>query len=112
MQISGVSPMHIARAYQVQQNGGVRPATPPTQVRQTQQLLPAQFQPSLSPPNEAQLSANVDAIVAARVSQPVTFNGTADRNISGPALAMYTRAADRIEAGTSLHIGRSVDLSG
>ncbi len=117
MHISGASPMHIARAYQAQQAGQASHVARPVQ---TQQARPAQpvhstvapnsSQP-ITPPNVAQMSTQVNELIAARVDQPVDFNG-AESRAGGPALAMYTRAADRIEAGTSLHIGRSLDLRG
>ena len=54
-----------------------------------------------------------DQLIAASVSQPVSFDALAQAN-SAPqaALQLYTRAADKLEVAIALQVGRTIDRTG
>lgn len=107
MRINGVhNPLsfQMAKAYGV---GAARPAPPINNL-----TPPLRNQP----PDSFQPASSVQRLVAARVTQPVNFDGAnaaAERaQPAPPVLQMYTRAADKIEAAVAVHIGRSIDIRG
>jgi len=62
-------------------------------------------------------SSNVRGLVAANVTQPVSFESAQSNPLlrsasASAALQMYTRAADKIEAAVGVALGRMVDLKG
>lgn len=66
---------------------------------------------SLAPPGAMQSSARVQQLVAAKVSQPVTFDSPSVTPLNhSPVLQMYTRAADKIEAAVGVQLGRTLDV--
>jgi hypothetical protein len=90
MQVGGPLPINIARAYNLPRNAG--------QVGPVAQPAPAK---------------GIDTLVAGKTNQPMSFDASPAKPISGGAtLQLYTRAADRIEAATGIAIGKSLDVTG
>ena len=89
--ISPITP-YVARAY------GLPQARPAVAV----EPMPAATATKL--PDNAQM------LVAGRVSGPVEFDGVSVPRSHPAALSLYSRAADRIEAATAVHIGRTIDI--
>ena len=92
MTVSAALPLNVANAY------GIAPR-PPVAVA------------PIAPP---QASRAID-LVAGQVSGPGGLGSLLDATLSPPASAMlqlYTRAADKVEAATSVNVGRLVDLEG
>jgi hypothetical protein len=94
-------PFHIAKAY-----GTVRP--PAGQARTTQ---PGQTQPGLDTVNISGRSANLQKLVAAKVSVPTNFTPSAPVS-DGAAFPMYRHPADKNAAATGVSVGRSLDVNG
>ena len=90
---------HIARAYGL-------PATRPTM-----SIGPAQPASTQSGSID-KLPSPAQALVAGRVNGPIEFDGVSVPRANPAALSLYTRAADRIEAATAVHIGRTIDVKG
>ena len=99
MRIDGVSnsiapiTTHIAQAY------GLPRAQP---------AMPPESMPAAGAVNK--LPANAQTLVAGRVNGPVEFDGVSVPRSHPAALSLYSRAADRIEAATAVHIGRTIDI--
>ena len=92
---------HIARAYGL-------PATRPTM-----SIGPAQpASPTAQSGSIDKLPSPAQALVAGRVDGPIEFDGVSVPRSNPSALSLYTRAADRIEAATAVHIGRTIDVKG
>ena len=89
--ISPITP-HIARAYGLSQ---ARPA------------MPVEGGPAAA---ASKLPDNAHRLVAGRVSGPVEFDGVSVPRSHPAALSLYSRAADRVEAATAIHIGRTIDI--
>ncbi len=107
MQINGSIPMHIARAY------GVKPAattTPAPAPAPTPPAARVQQSDAYAPATAAQPNQRIEALVAGQVNQPIDFAPSPAPQSA--VLQLYTRAADRIEAGTAVQLGRSLDVSG
>lgn len=106
MRIDGPIPFHVAQAY------GVKRPTAPSVISPTQ--------PPVSPSVEGvdassgvKPSESLKQLIAGKVAQGVDFDSASTpARPSGPVLQLYNRAADKIEAATGVHLGRSLDLKG
>lgn len=108
MHINGSIPVHVARAYGVNRAQPTRPAGPATPAQPV-----ARIRPSDSHEPGQTSNAKIDALVAGRVDQPISFQGAAaPKSAPNAVLQLYTRAADRIEAATAVQLGRSLDVTG
>lgn len=107
MQINGSIPFHIARAYGVTKPQAARPSAPAMPVQPTSAPRAAD---SFQPTNAPAKSQAIQSLIAGQVNKPIDFTPAAQSNTG--ALQLYTRSADRIEAATSLHVGRSCDVKG
>jgi hypothetical protein len=109
MRITGTSsslPLNIAKAY------GVKPAAT---TRPTDGTSPIASIAPARKPDSFQSSSVANPLVAARVSQKVNFDSAAairPVQSAAPALPMYTRAADKMEAAVAVQIGRTLDVTG
>lgn len=96
MRVDGSLPMHIARAY------GVRAAAP---------VAP----PAAAAAATARPAGLVAGTVAVRpdfvTGDPGTAPPAATVARSAGSYAMYTRAADLVEAAVSVQVGRTIDLT-
>jgi len=93
--------MHIARAY------GVTPSNPTPQSPGSPGA-PHTEKPATTPNNE-----RMQSLLAARVAEPVNFDApTAASDAEAPALPLYTRAADKVEAAVAVQVGRTIDVKG
>lgn len=92
---------HIARAY------GLPAARPALSITSAQPAVPAAQTESIH-----KLPAPAQSLVAGRVNGPIEFDGVSVPRTNPAALSLYTRAADRIEAATAVHIGRTIDVKG
>jgi len=103
MRISGSLPFNVAQAYGIkpQQVATTTPATPVEPVARTRPTG-----------TEADSAAHVRSLVAATVQGGVTFDGASTIPAAKSSLTLYTRAADTIEAATSIELGRRVDMRG
>lgn len=109
MQIHGSLPMHIARAYGVHSPSPARASAPTTPAKPAGPI--ARIQPDDAfETSAANRSQRIESLIAGRVDHPIDFTPTPAPQ--SEALQMYTRAADRIEAATSVHIGQSLDVRG
>jgi hypothetical protein len=89
-------PFHVSRAYGMTGSAPLRPATPAV------------------PPTALQPARNaINQLVAGTVARPPEFSASfAAGATAPPALQLYTRAADKVEAATAVQIGRMFDFSG
>jgi hypothetical protein len=67
---------------------------------------------AISPASTPNAIAGPTALVAGRVPGAVRFDGVSVPRPDMSVLNMYTRAADKIEAATAVHIGRTIDVKG
>jgi hypothetical protein len=102
MRIDGSIPIHIARAY------GVQPQRAATPVQPSEPTTPAQ---RVRETSGAELSEKLQQLIGAKVPGPVDFAAASTPTSPAGAYQLYDRAADRIEAATGVHLGRSIDLS-
>ena len=107
MQINGSIPMHVARAYGVK---SAQPSKLPAAAAPAQPTARLQAGDAYAGAAEAQPNPKIDALVAGRVNQPINFAPAPAPQ--SESLQLYTRAADRIEAGTAVQLGQSLDVSG
>ena len=135
MNISGTGsiPFNAARAYGINAPRPAQPAARPpaasppvanTPVASPYASIPVQ--PTSSPDTVARLDPassvqartqklqqNLLQLLAGTVDQPMDFDQASPMPASNaPLLPMYTRSADQVEAATSLHVGRSIDIRG
>ncbi|MCZ6835208.1 MAG: hypothetical protein O7G85_05475 [Planctomycetota bacterium] len=104
MRIGSNLPFHVAKAYGVQpptKPSIAQPATASTPIQATQPVEKATPGESLQGLIGGQVPGRVDFDAASSIQQP-----------AGPVLQLYTRAADKVEAATSVSLGRSLDLKG
>jgi len=115
MQVTGPIPFHAARAYGMSRPAGA--ATPPLANKAAATASPANLaHPSVSGATDTRAAAGIDTatapvngrLIAGQVPGGVNFSGAIPTQ--GTSLALYTRAADRVEAATAISIGRSLDL--
>jgi hypothetical protein len=100
MHITGTSnlfPGHVARAYGVAPNGAARATSAVNKLASCE-------------PGRA--TSAVRSLVAGHVDGPVAFEGVSVPRPAGGVHHMYTRAADKIEAATGVHVGRILDVKG
>jgi len=102
MRIGSSIPFHIARAYGIQppgRSGPVQPQHPVAAiggVRDSAATGPAE---------------GLSRLIGGSVTRGVDFDAASThRSPAGPVLQLYTRAADRIEAATGVHVGRQLDV--
>lgn len=109
MRITGCTnslPSNIAKAYGVKPSAAAKPTDNTSPIAS---IAPARR------PGAFQSDSTANPLVAAKVSQPVSFEGAAAPRLTtntAPALPMYTRAADKMEAAVAVQIGRTLDVTG
>ena len=92
MQVGGSFPINIARAYN---------------------LAASQKAAQVGPVAQATPAKAIEQLIAGKTNQPMRFDGGAGAaSVAGPALQLYTRAADRIEAAVGVALGKSLDVRG
>lgn len=117
MRIDGAIPPHVARAYGISPTRSAVPAPAPAAPATPARLVDARV-----------TNERIQMLVAGRVPGGVHFDGAADQTAasgaaaqartagvptSAPgAMALYTRAADRVEAALGVALGRTVDIRG
>jgi len=104
MRIGPTIPFHIARAY------GIQPATRPSPVNPQSPVAPSGDVRDIA---ATKPSEGLNRLIGGAVARSVDFDSASSaQNLGGPVLQLYTRAADRIEAATGVHLGRNLDISG
>lgn len=108
MRIGAPNPGYVLRAYGVKSPAVSKPAAPVALAAAAPQIKPEQPAPASS----TVASAAADRLIAGAVSGKVDFNQATPIQPAAPALQLYTRAADKVEAATAIRIGQSIDIRG
>ena len=101
------NPFHLARAYAVAPPEAVRAETPLAPVSPVTRREPADSPARRQP-------SNVDRLVAARVPGRIDFDTATGAPAPDPrthAIPLYRHPADLNAAATTVHAGRTIDLS-
>lgn len=104
MRISSSIPFHIAKAYGL---------TAPSKPKQVMPIAAPGSTPEVAAPTPAAIGSGLQQLIGGSVREGVEFDSASTpARPAGPTLQLYTRAADRIEAATGVHLGRGLDIKG
>ena len=104
MRIGSSIPFNVAKAYGI-----------------TMPSKPTQFMPNAAPgpitdvaaPTPGVIGSELQQLIGGSVRESVDFDSASTpANPAGPTLQLYSRAADRVEAATGVHLGRGLDIKG
>ncbi|MCA9295611.1 MAG: hypothetical protein KC983_03820 [Phycisphaerales bacterium] len=105
MRISGSLPFNVAQAYGVRGGKGSCDTCQTPAVQKISTVRPAT--------GDDDPAAHVRSLVGGSVNAAVQFDGASTQPVARTgAFTLYTRAADTIEAATSIALGRQLDVRG